>query len=125
MEVKYEGISSWPGTTQYKVPSQNAALARHVMRRINEASGPYQMFYTLGDGMVLRPPTEGTPSRPGEWTLQYMEDIPIDYFTEREALRTHRHNTACSTCCTTAVVDAGSLTTESHGTAAVACRVRW
>lgn len=88
LEVKYEGVSSWPGTTQYKLPSQNAALARHVLRRINEASGPYQMFYTLGDGMVLRPPTEGT-SPPGEWTLQYMEDIPIDYFTEREALHTN------------------------------------
>lgn len=43
LEVKYEN-GGWAGATEYKVPEQNADLARHILRRINEASGPYQMF---------------------------------------------------------------------------------
>ena len=102
-----------------KIPTKSADLARHILRRINEASGPYQMFYTLGDGMVrfqckcymifdgqtisfapddervsrleilvslhmkvLRPPAA---SGGRDWTLQYMEDIPIDYLNWKYA----------------------------------------
>ena len=86
LESKYEG-ASW-AASEYKLPAMNSELARHILRRINEASGAYQMFYTIGDGMVMRP--SGTA---GSWTLQYMEDIPIDYFSESEGVCDAYHTT--------------------------------
>lgn len=84
LAAKYESIAAkdlW-NARQYSVPRDNHMVAQRIMRRINEASGPYQMFYTLGDGMVLSP-------EDNVWKLTYLEDIPIDYFNAQYAGR-HR-----------------------------------
>ena len=81
LEAKYEArpAALW-NQQEYSVPKDNQKIAQRIMRRINEASGPYQMFYTLGDGMVLNPPKDG-----GSWTLTYFEEIPIDYLNWKYA----------------------------------------
>ena len=77
LEAKHEGVP-WGPSRDFKVPSENAALAQHVMDRINSAAGPYQMFYTLGDGMVLLPGDDDE-----EWTVRYHEEMPVDYFNKQ------------------------------------------
>merc|ERR1712012_1494450 len=45
-------------------------LTELLLRRINEASGPYQMFGTLGDVVLL----ERTPAAAGSgWSARYLE----------------------------------------------------
>jgi len=53
-------------------------LGDMLLKRVNEASGPYQMFYTLGDGIVFdKDPTTM------QWTARYMEEVPLMDFHER------------------------------------------
>jgi hypothetical protein len=94
LDTKYESIATkdlW-NAQQYSVPRDNQLVAQRIMRRINEASGPYQMFYTLGDGMVLTPPdsakgedNHNLGSLQSQWKLTYLEEIPIDYFNAQYA----------------------------------------
>lgn len=51
-------------------------LANMLLKRINEASGPYQMFQFLGD-MVLFVNSESL------WTAQYLEEVPLTNFHNR------------------------------------------
>ena len=80
LEAKYEG-QPWPLSKDYAVPRETGDVARRILRRINEAAGPYQMFNTLGDGMVLVPPAAGGDKASG-WTLRYHEEMPVDYFSQ-------------------------------------------
>ena len=77
LEVKYES-EKWPSTI-FTVPSQIDELAQLISDRQNSASAPYQMFYTLGDAMVFK---EGEGK---EWTVEFMEDVPVDYLNVRYA----------------------------------------
>ena len=77
LEAKYEG-QPWPLSKDYAVPRETGDVARRILRRINEAAGPYQMFNTLGDGMVLVPPRD----KASGWTLRYHEEMPVDYFSQ-------------------------------------------
>jgi len=55
-------------------------LTALLQRRINEASGPYQMFQALGD-VVLFERNEET----GAWAARYLEEVPL-----KHALEEHR-----------------------------------
>ncbi|WAQ97521.1 FXRD2-like protein [Mya arenaria] len=61
LEWRYHG-NAWPSTT---VPHQQ--LLTHILKRINEASGIYQMFSVLGDVIIL-----------GNETYTYLEEFPIN-----------------------------------------------
>eukprot|EP00933_Yihiella_yeosuensis_P066455 TRINITY_DN7072_c0_g1_i2.p1 TRINITY_DN7072_c0_g1~~TRINITY_DN7072_c0_g1_i2.p1 ORF type:complete len:732 (-),score=116.15 TRINITY_DN7072_c0_g1_i2:291-2486(-) len=50
-------------------------LFERLVTRINEASGPYQMFGFLGDMVVFE-----KNSTTGSWAANYMEDVPLDSF---------------------------------------------
>eukprot|EP00933_Yihiella_yeosuensis_P042329 TRINITY_DN36889_c0_g1_i1.p1 TRINITY_DN36889_c0_g1~~TRINITY_DN36889_c0_g1_i1.p1 ORF type:complete len:733 (+),score=145.39 TRINITY_DN36889_c0_g1_i1:79-2277(+) len=52
-------------------------LLERLMRRINEASGPYQMFESLGD-MVVFEKNASTAT----WSARYMEEVPLAHFHE-------------------------------------------
>ncbi|XP_041364524.1 FAD-dependent oxidoreductase domain-containing protein 2-like [Gigantopelta aegis] len=62
MEYKYEGVT-WPSMT-----ASTTQLMNHLLRRMNEASGIYQMFSILGDVIVLR--NNGRE-------FEYFEEFPI------------------------------------------------
>jgi len=67
-----DGVA-WPGYLINLRPDPKAAVleaARLLWRRINEASGPYQMFQALGDMIVFLP----------NGTAQFMEEVPLQHF---------------------------------------------
>ena len=67
--------SSFPG-------SGVGDLVQHLMRRVDSASGPYQMVHFLGDGIVLScDPT----NRQRSVVADYLEDIPLEYFNRKYA----------------------------------------
>ena len=67
--------SSFPG-------SGVGDLVQHLMRRVDSASGPYQMVHVLGDGIVLScDPT----NRQRSVVADYLEDIPLEYFNRKYA----------------------------------------
>jgi len=51
-------------------------LAKTFLRRIDSASGPYQMVHVLGDGAVLS--CDG-----GVIEAKYYEDVPLEYFNRK------------------------------------------
>ncbi|CAE7938821.1 FOXRED2, partial [Symbiodinium sp. KB8] len=53
---------------------------RQVLRRINEAAGPYQMFGELVDVMLFK---EG----PGGLVVEYLEEVPMAYAQEKSEFR--------------------------------------
>lgn len=55
-------------------------LVQTFMRRINEASGPYQMFETLGDVAFFEVDPE---SETKQWRVRYLEDVPIKHFDKQ------------------------------------------
>ncbi|CAK0798717.1 unnamed protein product [Prorocentrum cordatum] len=85
LEEKNHGVA-WPSTLiPLDVPTADAGpcagldeLVLKLRSRINEASGPYQMFQALGDMVVFERHAES-----GQWTARYMEEVPLDLFEER------------------------------------------
>ncbi|CAK9085447.1 unnamed protein product [Durusdinium trenchii] len=67
-----------------KTPSEPgsgvAHLAQELLDRINEASGPYQMFEFLGD-MVLFEKNSSTEA----WNARYLLEVPLEDFHHRYA----------------------------------------
>ncbi|KAK7111989.1 FAD-dependent oxidoreductase domain-containing protein 2-like [Littorina saxatilis] len=63
MEWRYEGVA-WPSKT---LPVTQ--LSTHLLKRLNEASGIYQMFQVLGDVAIF--------SEDGE-SVEYLEEFPIN-----------------------------------------------
>jgi hypothetical protein len=61
LEWKYNGVK-WPSLTIDAVD-----LTDHIVKRINEASGLYQMFGVLADVALIR----------DDYTAVYLEDVPI------------------------------------------------
>lgn len=55
-------------------------LAQRLLDRINEASGPYQMFEFLGD-MVLFEQNQSTKA----WMARYLPEVPLKHFHQRYA----------------------------------------
>ena len=53
-------------------------LALHLLKRINTAPGPYQMFHTLCDVIVkMKPATTSTYMDAGEFQYRYFTDYPL------------------------------------------------
>ena len=48
LEWRYHGVA-WPYTN-----GPVSQLLTHILKRINEASGPYQMFSVLADVVILK-----------------------------------------------------------------------
>lgn len=80
---------SYLSQTDTGVDAGHHQMADAVVRRINEAPGPYQMFSFLVDGISI----ESSPAAPdggegeeggGAWVGRYHEDVPRDYFLERQ-----------------------------------------
>eukprot|EP00658_Telonema_sp_P-2_P076801 TRINITY_DN6801_c0_g1_i8.p1 TRINITY_DN6801_c0_g1~~TRINITY_DN6801_c0_g1_i8.p1 ORF type:complete len:791 (+),score=140.24 TRINITY_DN6801_c0_g1_i8:152-2524(+) len=72
LEKKHHG-ANWP-SSKFKCDAAGiVGVADHTLRRINSASGPYQMIATLGDVILLRNDT-------GE--LEYVEELPVAYAHE-------------------------------------------
>jgi hypothetical protein len=55
-------------TFELSTAEGRAALLDHLFRRINSASGPYQMVGALGDGIVLRCDIDGYQGGKGNLT---------------------------------------------------------
>lgn len=75
LEARNFGVS-WPHAL---LPLHDTAgvavLAELLQRRINEASGPYQMFEALGDMVLIERAPAG-----GNWTARYLEEVPLAHF---------------------------------------------
>lgn len=69
LEQRYHNIA-WPATT---LPISQ--LQSWILKRVNEASGPYQMFGVLGDIILLR----------GSY-CEYMEEFPLQALPQLSAL---------------------------------------
>ncbi|XP_076451217.1 FAD-dependent oxidoreductase domain-containing protein 2-like [Babylonia areolata] len=69
LQWRYEGVP-WP-SQNLQVPVTQ--LMSHLLKRMNEASGPYQMFQVLGDVAVF--------SEDGR-TFDYFEEFPINLLHE-------------------------------------------
>lgn len=69
---------SRPDYTHDRLHSQSATLVYFYPRRINRASGPYQMIGELGDGIVFR-----CNSTTGEVSAEYIEEVPAPHFHEK------------------------------------------
>lgn len=54
------------------------ALLERILSRMNDASGPYQMFETLGDMVLFE-----TDPITGTWVARYLEEVPLSLFEER------------------------------------------
>ncbi len=77
LEEKYHE-SEWPNQHfNVALSSGIDALVDKILSRINHASGPYQMFYALGDAVVFSPLPEDSVSE-----AKYYEDMPVDYFVQ-------------------------------------------
>jgi hypothetical protein len=64
-----------------------------IVDRLCHASGPYQMFYTLADAVVLSEAGGGRKGKKGKkaWRADYMEEVPLDYLsTQPEYAERHR-----------------------------------
>ena len=97
------------------MPEQQDELAAHLLSRVNEASGPYQvptnppdhhhialaltngslhrvhqMFYTLVDAVVFQK-QRGNDTCP--WVALYREEMPLDYLA---AHHSSQHRIACT-----------------------------
>ena len=57
----------------------DAVLGR-LFRRIDTASGPYQMISVLGDGIVFRCPASSMHDSSSSIDATYIEEQPLDYF---------------------------------------------
>jgi hypothetical protein len=67
-------------------PSGIDLLVDKILQRINTASGPYQMYYTLGDAVVFFPPSpqdSASPNPASAGVTRYYEEMPADYFAEK------------------------------------------
>ncbi|XP_066563495.1 FAD-dependent oxidoreductase domain-containing protein 2 isoform X2 [Amia ocellicauda] len=69
LEQRYHG-HPWPAATL-----QTSQLLSAILRRVNEASGPYQMFGMLGDIILLQ----------GD-SFQYLEEFPLQALAQLTAL---------------------------------------
>jgi hypothetical protein len=85
LEEKNEG-KTWPqtkldlqkkGKKLYKDVSTVNIISDMMLRRINEASGPYQMFEFLGDMLVF------SQNKDKSWKAQYLDEVPLKEFHER------------------------------------------
>eukprot|EP00933_Yihiella_yeosuensis_P079072 TRINITY_DN9118_c0_g2_i2.p1 TRINITY_DN9118_c0_g2~~TRINITY_DN9118_c0_g2_i2.p1 ORF type:complete len:365 (+),score=66.24 TRINITY_DN9118_c0_g2_i2:109-1095(+) len=75
--------SGWPNQTFYLHKSESRIRwMRKVLRRINEAAGPYQMFGELTDAMLFTRSPEGL-------VAHYLEEVPNAYLREHRELSCH------------------------------------
>ncbi|XP_030649704.1 FAD-dependent oxidoreductase domain-containing protein 2 [Chanos chanos] len=72
LEQRYHN-NAWPAT---KLPTTQ--LLSWILKRVNEASGPYQMFGVLGDVILLR----------GSY-CEYLEEFPLQALPQFSALSGH------------------------------------
>ncbi|XP_041943611.1 FAD-dependent oxidoreductase domain-containing protein 2 [Alosa sapidissima] len=73
LEQRYHG-NAWPAT---KLPTSQ--LLSWLLKRVNEASGPYQMFGVLGDVVLLH----------GSY-CEYLEEFPVQALSQLPTLSGHR-----------------------------------
>ncbi|KAL2101052.1 hypothetical protein ACEWY4_002813 [Coilia grayii] len=73
LEQRYHG-NAWPSTKL-----STSQLLSWLLRRVNEASGPYQMFGVLGDVVLLH----------GSY-CEYLEEFPVQALPQLPALSGHR-----------------------------------
>lgn len=73
LEWRYHSVP-WPSVT-----APTTQLLTHILRRINEASGPYQMFSVLGDVVILK----------NNDTYTYLEEFPIDLIHQLPEMSGH------------------------------------
>eukprot|EP00746_Dinoflagellata_sp_MGD_P154231 gnl/MRDRNA2_/MRDRNA2_84707_c0_seq1.p1 gnl/MRDRNA2_/MRDRNA2_84707_c0~~gnl/MRDRNA2_/MRDRNA2_84707_c0_seq1.p1 ORF type:complete len:765 (+),score=135.09 gnl/MRDRNA2_/MRDRNA2_84707_c0_seq1:161-2455(+) len=78
LEEKNFGIQ-WPSTTIDLESGVDSVrnLTSQLLERINDASGPYQMFESLIDGVVF------SKNAGGGWMAKYIFEMPIEEFHER------------------------------------------
>lgn len=86
LEEKNFGVP-WPNTvvglqTGYKKSPVNV-LADIMIKRVNEASGPYQMFGFLGDMVVFERQEHMLNNSVRSWKARYLEEIPLANFHSR------------------------------------------
>jgi len=92
LEEKNSGVA-WPhtsvelkaglgGLNKGGAKSPVNQVAEMMLRRINEASGPYQMFEFLGD-MVVFEQKVADDSGNIQWTARFLEEVPLTHFHER------------------------------------------
>ena len=81
LSEKHFGEDHW-NTRDYCLPAQQDELAAHANMRMNVASAPYLVFYSIGDGIVFEPNNE-TGVEGCAWKARYREEVPIDFFTEQ------------------------------------------
>lgn len=74
LEWRYQHVA-WPSVT-----APTSELLTHILRRLNEASGTYQMFSVLGDIVILHDN--------GNYT--YLEEVPIHLIHDLEDYTGHR-----------------------------------
>lgn len=70
-----------PCTTPVVTNTNFEKLLKQMFRRINVASGPYQMVGVLGDGAVFR--CKGSAATDNTLHADYYEEMPFSYFNER------------------------------------------
>lgn len=73
LEHRYHG-NAWPSTKL-----STSQLSSWILKRVNEASGPYQMFQVLGDIVLL----QGSH-------VQYLEEFPLQALAQFTALSGHK-----------------------------------
>jgi len=71
--LEHEG-RPWPAKV-FDLKTQQHEIFSETIARINEASGPYQMSYTLGDAIVMDKDASGA------WKASYLEEMPMEYLT--------------------------------------------
>jgi thioredoxin reductase len=62
----------WGAQTDFPLSTGVAALEKHLLWRIQESSGPYQMYDQLVDGVIFAP----------NCSMIYLEEVPKAYFDE-------------------------------------------
>lgn len=77
-----EGLGWLNSSFSLREARGRAQFMRHVWRRINEASGPYQMFGELADAVVFFAPSGSS----GDLIAQYLEEVPDAYLREDRVL---------------------------------------
>lgn len=89
---QWDGIDVGPGVGAGQRWNTDAgsdglvALLDHTFRRINRASGPYEMVSEIGDGIVFRCGHASSEAKGAPITAEYIEEIPVAYFNAKSVL---------------------------------------
>jgi len=82
-QQRFTAVNHWlpgnglhPGSHPQSPTDGFGALLHHLFRRIDTASGPYQMVSVLGDGAVFSCPDGENVE------ATYLEELPLDYFAK-------------------------------------------